>query len=99
MSDKLKGKYGGLFSPRYGKKANEESRAKMSLARKQSQLVQEHMKKMNAAKAKRVLCVETGEIYPSAREAARRTGYGQGNISAACRAENGKSYGLHWKYI
>lgn len=44
---------------------------------------------------RRVLCVETGIIYESASEAARRTGC---LVDEAAR-RNGKSKGFHWKYL
>lgn len=82
----------------YGRKASPESRKRMSEARKKSEAVHEHMIRMNKAKAKKVLCVETGTIYESARGAARELGLGQGNISTACR--NGiRAYGFHWRYV
>lgn len=99
MSEKTKGKFIGEKSPKYGKHPSEETRRKMSEARKASPLVQEHMKKMNMAKAKRVLCVETGAVYESARDVARKEGYSCGNISAACRGVYAKAYGYHWEYV
>ena len=55
--------------------------------------------------SKKVICIETGVIYPSASEASRQTGISQGNISSVCRGER-KSAGkdaqgnkLHWKFI
>lgn len=40
-------------------------------------------------------------IYPSAKEAARQTGYSQGNISGCCRGDYGfkTPYGYIWKYL
>lgn len=99
MSDQLVGKYRGMFSSRYGAVASDETRAKQSASRKASPAVQSHMSRMNAAKAKRVLCKETGVVYASAHEAARVTGFGQGNISAACRGVYEKAYGYHWEYL
>ncbi len=83
---------------RYGKKASVELKAKLSEVRKNSACVQAHMAKMNKAKAKPVLCVETNELYESTRAAQRATGFGQGNIAKACR-ENGKAYGMNWRYV
>lgn len=99
MSENLVGKYCGLFSPRYGVKATQETKEKMSASRKNSVAAQKHITKLNAAKAKKVLCKETGEIYSSAHEAARKTGYSQGNISAACRGKYERAYGCHWEYV
>jgi len=36
--------------------------------------------------------------YSSAREAARRTGFSQGNISAVCRGEEKQTHGFIWSY-
>jgi group I intron endonuclease len=83
---------------RYGKKVSDEARRKMSESRKQSVLVREHMQRMNKAKAKTVLCVETDVLYASTHEVQRITGFRQGNIAKACR-ENGRAYGLNWRYV
>lgn len=38
-------------------------------------------------------------IYPSAHEAARQTGFLQGNISNCCRGLHKTAYGFIWRYI
>lgn len=48
--------------------------------------------------AKKVLCIETGEILPSANEWQRKYGYWQGVISLSCRTGKIK-YGKHFKYV
>ena len=48
---------------------------------------------------KKVLCVETGEIFESAHEVERKTGIGQGNISNACNGKLKTSGGYHWKFF
>lgn len=83
---------------RHGKKASDELKAKLSEIRKNSVAVQNHMDRMNKAKAKQVLCVETDTIYESTHDAHRKTGFGQGNIAKACR-ESGKAYGMNWRYV
>lgn len=95
----LKEYYAEHGSQRKGTKASDESRKKMSEAKKKSAAVMEHMAKMNKAKAKRVLCVETGVVYESAHEAARVTGFAQGNISSTCRGEYKQAYGFRWEYV
>ena len=37
--------------------------------------------------------------YSGAREAARLTGFKQGNISSVCRGEKPQMYGYKWKYV
>lgn len=58
--------------------------------------------KMRAAAPSRksVLCVETGVVYPSAREASRQTGVNVAGICLAIKGERLKtSGGCHWQYI
>ena len=50
-------------------------------------------------KAKAVCCVETGTVYPGIREAARETGLGHQNISAACHGKIKTSGGFHWEFV
>lgn len=46
------------------------------------------------------MCIETGEIFPSAREAARVLNIQHSNIVAACAGKKQKTAkGYHWKYI
>lgn len=48
-------------------------------------------------RGKPVMCVETGDTYPSAAEAARVTSIP--NIDAAARGDQEVAGGYHWKYI
>ena len=49
--------------------------------------------------SKPVLCIETGIIYPSSADAARKTNLNQGNISNCCHGKNKTCGGFHWQYI
>lgn len=53
----------------------------------------------NSPNSKKVLCIETGIIYESIREAERLTGVNHSNISAVCLAKNNTAGGYHWKHI
>lgn len=55
--------------------------------------------KGNNNKGKTVLCIETGQIFKSAREAGRSIGKSHTMIASVCRGERELAYGLHWKYI
>lgn len=99
MSEFQKEYFATHRSPRLGTKASEESRKKMSESRKNSEKVQAFIRALNKSKAKAVRCIEKGEIYESAREAARVFGFSQGNISAACRGVQKQAYGYHWEYV
>ena len=43
-----------------------------------------------------VVCLETGEVYPSAREASRQTCIDRGNISSCCNGKLKTAGGFHW---
>lgn len=49
-------------------------------------------------KSKLVLCVETGMIYPSAKEASRHTGADQSSIIKCCRGKLKTAKGFNWLY-
>lgn len=56
--------------------------------------------------ARKIRCVETGQIFESARKASNwvefvlETNYCDFNlIKAACKRQNGKSYGYHWEFV
>ena len=55
----------------------------------------------NTYNTKPVLCVETGRIYPSVREAARQTNIPNTHISACClnKPHYKTAGGYHWKYV
>ena len=84
---KLSEMHKGSKNPMYGKHVSEETRRKMSEAHKHCNL------------CKHVLCVETGETFVSASEAARALGLSQGNVSAVARGERKHSKGYHFEYI
>ena len=49
--------------------------------------------------SKKVLCVETGKIYPSISEVQREFGFSKGNISKCCNGKLKQMYGFHWRYV
>lgn len=63
------------------------------------------MRRINAQKAtnarkKKVQCIETGEIFESASEAARKIpNTSQSKICMVCRGQRKTCGGFHWKYI
>ena len=46
-----------------------------------------------------VMCIETGIIYKSTREAERQTKIKHQNIGQACNGKYKTAGGYHWKYI
>lgn len=49
--------------------------------------------------SKKVLCIETGKIYPSTGEVERQLGLSRGNISSVCTGRYKTCGGFHWKYV
>lgn len=76
-------------------------------AHKGKKLSEEHKRKLSEAHknhkglSKKVLCVETGEVFPSVHEAQRKTGIAQSSISKVCNGK--KKYktagGYHWRCL
>lgn len=75
----------GSNNPHYGKHPSAETRRKKSEA-------------LKGKNAKAVICVETGTLYSSLREAAKAIGVTQGAISNSVRGITKTSGGYHWKY-
>lgn len=49
--------------------------------------------------SKKVLCVETGKIYPSTHQIERELGFYQQNIVLCCKGKCKHAYGYTWRYI
>ena len=52
-------------------------------------------------RTKKVLCIETNEIYDSCKDAAAATGFNEASIRKCCTMPEGLSVykNLHWKYV
>lgn len=57
------------------------------------------MKLYNQNKMKKVICVETNEIFPSIAEASRKKQINQGNLSACLSKKRNIVGGFHWEYV
>lgn len=99
MSEKARAYFATHDNPNKGKKASEEARRKMSETRKKSPKAIAAIQRLNASKAKPVMCLETGVIYESTRDVERKTGFPNGRISSACRGEIEQAFGFHWMYL
>lgn len=56
--------------------------------------------KNSAAKSKKVICLDTGEAFPSISEASRRTGANTGAISRSCHKKGEvRAGGLRWAFV
>lgn len=55
--------------------------------------------KISKANSKQVLCIELDIIYCGTREASRKTGICQCNISQCCNGKRQMAGKYHWKYV
>lgn len=53
----------------------------------------------NQKKSKKILCVETGVVYPSEMQVKRELGFDNGYISKVCNGKYKRAYGYTWRYI
>lgn len=53
----------------------------------------------SSLKKRRVLCVESGTVYPSVHAAARENGFDARNFRYACGNANRTLAGKHWEYV
>lgn len=96
----------GKNNPNYGKTVSKETRLRLSQSHKNIPHSKEWTEKVAKAHRKRVLCITTGETFPSLKDAADKTGISMSGISQACngiRMTAGKhpvtKEKLKWKYI
>lgn len=78
----------GELNPMYGKHHSEETKEKIKTA------LQNHKNT-----SKRVLCIETNEVFPSSREVERSLGINHNCINAVCNGKQKTAGKKHWKYI
>lgn len=50
-------------------------------------------------RVKPVRCIETGVVYPSIKDAARKTGFNHTAISMCCDGRQKKTHGTHWEFV
>lgn len=59
---------------------------------------EEHKRKLSESKSKCVVCIETGTIYKSMKQAAEELGINRGTISNVCLGKTKTAGGLHWEF-
>lgn len=76
----------GSKNPMYGKHISKMTRIEMSKSHK------------NCSLCKKIMCLETGEIFISTSEVARRMNLSQGNVSAVASGKRKHTKGYHFEY-
>ena len=96
---------GGLVNSGYN--LSEKTKRKISNAHKGKKLSEEQKVKMrvphklNDAKSKPILCVETNTVYKSSMDAQRITGIDNSKINAVCNHKQHRKTagGFHWEFV
>ena len=78
---------------------NPEIARKSVLMKKGKSFSKEVCKNISEGHKKKVLCIETGIIYPSRNEAAEAVGVSPSGIGRAINGEQKTSAGYHWRYV
>ena len=60
---------------------------------------EETRQKISESKGKKIICVETGEVFSSTYEVERQLGINQTNISRCCRGKQKIAKGLTFRYL
>lgn len=92
ISNSLKGKFAGENGYWYGKKMSDEVKRKMSESRKGI-----HAGGKNP-RARKIMCIETGEVFNCMKDAAISMNVDVSAISQVCRGVAKSAKGYHWRY-
>lgn len=87
-----------IFLTREEHRKIDSANRRLSKSKKGKKRSEEHNRKIIEAHLKRVLCIETGEVFKSIKDAHRRTGINQSNISQACLGKRKTAGGYTWKF-
>lgn len=98
--------FSGENHPMWGKHHSEETKEKIKQAHLGKKVSEETKKKISEATkgsnnpmAKSVLCIETGQIFSTAKEAAEFVGVDKSTLCKAARGVSKTCKGYHWEYI
>lgn len=83
-----------------GKRTPDNVRIKIAKANTGRKLTLEDKRKVSESKNKKVRCLETGQIFISAKEAnLKMHNKPYGAIYRVCETGQGSAYGFHWEYV
>lgn len=88
-----------LLCKELGKSSAQVSGKANALNIKKSKLWKSNICKATNGMSRRVLCLESGNIYTSAQEAQRITGCNSSHIIQCCKHKESTCGGYHWEYV
>ncbi len=89
----------GEKNPNYGKPLSDWQKKRISEARTGATMRNDAHAKVSKARSKPVICVETGEMYPSTKIASESMGLSPRAVCKACSGETKTIGGFHWRYV
>lgn len=102
ISNTLKGRYVGDKNPMYGTVSPMRGKTGAMKGRKHSAETIEKMRKsrsgLNSKVAKKVINLDTGEVFYSQKEASEKYNITRGCICAVCKGKQKKAGGYRWAY-
>ena len=82
-----------------GKRSLNNTYAKGNKSRTGQKSSEEHIKKFSESKSIKVMCLETGEVFKSGRDAAEKLGLCRSKISNVCHGKRKTTGGYHFKFV
>jgi len=82
-----------------GRKHSPETRAKMSAWQIGKKFSEETKQRISNANKRKVICIETGQVFAGVGDGDKWLGLSKGNVSHAVRGETETAGGYHWEYI
>ena len=95
---KNRGRYYKEENPFYKKNHTEEARRKMSEYHKGKRLTAEHIKKISESIQKKVINLDTGEVFDSIKEAAEYYNLKDTHITRVCKGKRKRTGGYRWMH-
>ena len=92
------GMYLGETNPFFGKTHSDETKARWSEKRSGKGLSEEWRKHISEAQYKKVINLDTGEVFNSVKAAAEKYGLKDTHISRVCKGKRNKTGGYRWKH-
>ena len=99
MRKAREGMYLGIDNPFYGKHHSEEQKAKWKKDRQGRKPSEKALEESLKARQRKVVNLETGEIFNSIKEASEKYSIPSTHITRVCKGKRKRTGGYHWSYV